>query len=72
MNQEQVIISGITYKVIRKRDADQMETTGHSNTAKVMRRNGIACDLVLQRPKGKKFYMAVQYMNGAYSRVTTL
>jgi hypothetical protein len=72
MSQEQVTISGTTYKVVRKRNADDMEATGHKNTARVMRKNRIACDLVLQRPKGKKFYSAVQYANGAYSTVVTL
>ena len=66
---EQLTIDGITYNVIQTKNANDVEANGHKNVARVMRENGIALDLTLQRPRGKKLYHAVQYAkSGTYSR----
>ncbi len=68
----QITVKGITYNIVRKKSAEDMEATGHKNTARAMRENGIAYDLVLQRPQGKKFYATVQDTSGFYGTVITL
>jgi len=44
----------------------------YPNTARAMRQNNIALDLILQRPNGKKLYSAVYYRSGVFSRVIPL
>jgi hypothetical protein len=68
----QITANGITYNIVCRRNADDMEACGFKNTARTMRENGIAYDLILQRPRGKKFYAIVQYTNGSCSAVMTL
>lgn len=68
----QVIIDNVTYNVIQARNADEMEAAGYANTARVMREHGHRLDLVLQRPKGKKLYWALQYKSGVYCKPLTI
>ena len=65
-NAQTVKIDGITYKVIENTTPEIAEAKGHPNMAKQMRKVGISNDLVLQRPRGKKFYWTVKSANGSY------
>jgi hypothetical protein len=67
-----VDIGYITYNIIESRTPEDMEQAGHPLTAQAMRGNRIIADLILQRPKGTRYYHAVQWESGAYSAVTTL
>ena len=67
-----VKIDRITYQIVKSRTPDEMAADGHLNTAKAMKQNNIALDLILQRPKGKKLYHVVLYRSGVFSTATIL
>jgi hypothetical protein len=67
-----VKVNYITYKVIEAHTADELEAEGYGNVANLMRENKIALRLVLQRPRGRKFYHANQYESGNIGNVVTL
>ena len=71
MTDQTVKIDCITYSVVQSRTPEQMEQE-YPNTARAMRQNNIALDLILQRPNGKKLYSAVYYRSGVFSRVIPL
>jgi len=65
----QITIDGITYDIIRCRTPVLMEQAGYTNAAREMRTNGIAYVYDLKRPCGRKYYNAVGYTSGVFSRV---
>lgn len=72
MTDQTIKIDYIIYNVIKSRTPEHMGADGHPRTAEAMRQNNIALDLILQRPAGKKFYHAVRYGSGVFSRVIAL
>lgn len=67
-----VTINYITYNIVQARTSEDMRLVSYPNTAQAMDDCRILYDLILQRPKGKRFYHAVQYFSGVISRVITL
>ena len=67
-----VTIDHITYNIIEARTPEDMESLGYSRTAQAMRESRITHDLHLQRPRGRRYYHAVQWESGVHSTVTTL
>jgi len=64
-----ITLDGITYNLISCRTPVSMADAGYINTAREMRNGGVAYVYYLQRPRGKKFYSAVCYNTGAFSKV---
>lgn len=73
---EQVTIKRITYNIIKKETASDLEARKLVNVARFMKKEGIEYYLVLQRPNGKKmyftYYFGKRYGLDAYSEVMTL
>lgn len=61
----QLTIDGVLYNVVKSETADDLEAT-RPHTEREMRRGGTQRILVLQRPRGKKFYMAYDYGTHPY------
>ena len=64
-----ITIDGITYNILRCRTPASMADAGYINVAREMQTNGVAYIYDLQRPRGQKFYSAVCYNTGTFSKV---
>lgn len=58
---EQVTINGQAYNVVNRRTPDDMEADGMRRLAEDMRDRGMIAHLHLQKPRGKKLYLAYQW-----------
>ena len=59
-----VKINHINYTVKMRKTADDMDADGHHNVANMMRTNGIAAQLYLQRGNGTRMYCTNEMTNG--------
>lgn len=63
----QLTIDGVLYNVIRSETPEDIEGV-RPNTARAMRQGGTKRLLMLQRPRGKNFYMAYDYGTHPYRK----
>lgn len=61
MTTDTVKISGIKYEVVVGKTAEQVDSEGLHNVARIMRTNSVKRQLVLKRPAGAKFYFANEF-----------
>lgn len=69
---ETVTIKHITYNVIRRQTADDLEAQGMPNRAASYRKHGHVAEYLLQKPNGKVIYSAVQYQSGSFSNLVNM
>ena len=63
----EITINHITYKVKMRKTADDFDAAGQHNIANMMRENGNAAQLYLQRPRGKRMYYSVETVRGFHT-----
>lgn len=63
-------INKIEYQIISSKTPDQIEADGMVNLAREMRKGNVKRDLALVRPKSKKMFQCMEYMDGTFSAVT--
>lgn len=69
---ETLTLDGITYNVVASNTPESLEVQNLHNAARHLREQNIARQLFLQRPKGRKIFLALQGIKGNYSTVTVM
>lgn len=70
---EQVAINGTLYNVTASLTVQEQESKGFDKSAALMREHGQLRDLVIQRPNGRKSWLAAEYAtaDGSYYRIVS-
>lgn len=69
---ETLTLDGITYNVVASNTPESLEAQNLHRVAQDLRQKGAIRQLFLQRPKGRKIFLALQGIKGNYSTVTVM
>lgn len=69
---ETLTLDRVTYNVVMSNTPETLEAQGLHHAARHLREQNVARQIFLQRPKGRKIFLALQGVNGNYSTVTVM